>query len=127
MNRKYPFFKKSFYFCVEWQRLSEVAESLLLPLWHGQNDIITWMMSMKGCHYLLCGEVSQINKYTGIVFVVVILGKSLRTKSDSPKSSIKILSASLLNNSPQIIHLYFYFFFPSHLLFLFNGFFTLTL
>lgn len=83
------------------------------------------MMSIKGCHYLLCGEVSQINKYTGIVFVVVILGKSPRTKSDSPKSSIRILSSSLLNNSTNYSP--FFFFSPSHLLFLFNVFFTLTL
>lgn len=60
--------------------LGEVDESLLLPLWHSQKDIITGMMSMKGYHYFLCGEVSQINKHAGTVLVVFILHKSLSRK-----------------------------------------------
>lgn len=84
--------------------LIEVLESLLLPLWHSQKDIITWMMSMKGYHYFLCGEVSQINKHAGTVFVLFILYKFLRTEGGCPKGFVKFLSATLLKNSPQTIH-----------------------
>lgn len=62
---------------------------------------------MKGYHYFLCGEVSQINKHAGTVFVLFILYKSLRTEGGCPKSFVKILSATSLKNSPQTIHRFF--------------------
>lgn len=62
------------------------------------------MMSMKGYNYSLCGEVSQINKYKGTVFVLSILYKSLRTEGGCLNSFVKILPATLLTNSPQTIH-----------------------
>jgi len=62
---------------------------------------------MKGYHYFLCGEVSQINKHAVTVFVLFILYKSLRTEASCLKSFVEILSATILKNSPQIIHHFF--------------------
>lgn len=59
---------------------------------------------MKGYHYFLCGEVLQINKHAGMVFVLFILYKPLRTEGGCPKSFVKILLATLLKNSSQTIH-----------------------
>lgn len=65
------------------------------------------MLSMKGYYYFFCGEVSQINKHAGTVFVLFILYKSLRTEGGCRKSFVKIVSAALLENSPQIMHHFF--------------------